>query len=313
MRHHADADGTIVNFEARIVLDGGAYRVVELPRARQRRVLRGRPVPRAERRSWRLAVRTNNPPCGAMRGFGVGAGVLRARGADGQARRGVRARPGRAAAAQRARDPATSCSPASVIEGVLPVARGDPRVRRAARCRRRGRRRRDRAVPAARAAPPTPADVRRGVGFAVGVQEPHVRRGLRGRLDRALPARRRRWPTITCAAAEVGQGFVTLAAADRAHGARRRRGRARAGRHVDRLGGFHVGEPPDDDVGRRGRAACRAVRDAAVRARRRAHGVDRRDLAVDGDRRRRHWASCALPSPTSTAVSASRRASTTTG
>jgi CO/xanthine dehydrogenase Mo-binding subunit len=33
-----------------------------------------------------LCVYTNNPPCGAMRGFGAGAGLLRARGADGQAR-----------------------------------------------------------------------------------------------------------------------------------------------------------------------------------------------------------------------------------
>ena len=32
-------------------------------------------------------VYTNNPPCGAMRGFGVGAGRVRLRGADGQAGR----------------------------------------------------------------------------------------------------------------------------------------------------------------------------------------------------------------------------------
>ena len=49
MRHTADADGTIVSFEARIVLDGGAYRVVQLPCRGQRVVLRRRPVPRAQR------------------------------------------------------------------------------------------------------------------------------------------------------------------------------------------------------------------------------------------------------------------------
>jgi xanthine dehydrogenase D subunit len=71
MRHHATADGAIVKIEARFVLDGGAYASTSSavlvnavthtqgPYRCDNAVVDG----------W--AVRTNNPPCGAMRGFGV--------------------------------------------------------------------------------------------------------------------------------------------------------------------------------------------------------------------------------------------------
>jgi xanthine dehydrogenase D subunit len=71
MRHHATADGKLVKIEARFVLDGGAYASTSSavlinavthtqgPYACPSAVVDG------------YAVRTNNPPCGAMRGFGV--------------------------------------------------------------------------------------------------------------------------------------------------------------------------------------------------------------------------------------------------
>ncbi|MCU1358963.1 MAG: putative xanthine dehydrogenase molybdopterin-binding subunit, partial [Ilumatobacteraceae bacterium] len=71
MRHHATADGHIVNIEARFVLDGGAYASTSSavlinaithtqgPYKCHNAIVDG----------W--AVRTNNLPCGAMRGFGV--------------------------------------------------------------------------------------------------------------------------------------------------------------------------------------------------------------------------------------------------
>jgi xanthine dehydrogenase D subunit len=71
MRHHANADGTIVKIEARFVLDGGAYASTSSavlinavthtqgPYKCENAVVDG------------YAVRTNNLPCGAMRGFGV--------------------------------------------------------------------------------------------------------------------------------------------------------------------------------------------------------------------------------------------------
>jgi CO/xanthine dehydrogenase Mo-binding subunit len=71
MRHHATADGTLLKVEARIVMDGGAYAStssavlinavthMQGPYKCEHAVVDG----------W--AVRTNNLPCGAMRGFGV--------------------------------------------------------------------------------------------------------------------------------------------------------------------------------------------------------------------------------------------------
>ena len=71
MRHHAERDGTIRRIEARFVFDGGAYAStssavlingithVQGPYRCENATVDG----------W--AVRTNNLPCGAMRGFGV--------------------------------------------------------------------------------------------------------------------------------------------------------------------------------------------------------------------------------------------------
>ena len=71
MRHHATRDGKIQRIEARMVFDGGAYTSTspavlingithtQGPYACDNATVEG------------FAVRTNNPPCGAMRGFGV--------------------------------------------------------------------------------------------------------------------------------------------------------------------------------------------------------------------------------------------------
>ena len=71
MRHHANKNGKIVKIEARMVFDGGAYTSTspavlingithtQGPYQCDNAVVDG------------YAVRTNNPPCGAMRGFGV--------------------------------------------------------------------------------------------------------------------------------------------------------------------------------------------------------------------------------------------------
>jgi xanthine dehydrogenase D subunit len=71
MRHHANKNGKIIKIEARMVFDGGAYTSTspavlingithtQGPYQCDNAVVDG------------YAVRTNNPPCGAMRGFGV--------------------------------------------------------------------------------------------------------------------------------------------------------------------------------------------------------------------------------------------------
>ena len=101
MRHHATADGEIVKIEARFVLDGGRLRLDVVGGAAQRHHPHPGPVPLPQRRRRGLG-RAHQPP--AVRGdarLRRRPGVLRPRGPDGPARRGVRARPRRAPAAQR--------------------------------------------------------------------------------------------------------------------------------------------------------------------------------------------------------------------
>lgn len=71
MRHHASSQGKIIKVEARFLFDGGAYASTSSavlingithaqgPYKCDNAIVEG------------FAVRTNNPPCGAMRGFGV--------------------------------------------------------------------------------------------------------------------------------------------------------------------------------------------------------------------------------------------------
>jgi xanthine dehydrogenase D subunit len=69
-RHHADHDGTLVKVEATMVFDGGAYASSSTAVISNACSFAAGPyrVPHAHVEGW--AVRTNNPPCGAMRGFG---------------------------------------------------------------------------------------------------------------------------------------------------------------------------------------------------------------------------------------------------
>ena len=91
-RHHADADGRFVKVEAR------ASSSMAVPTCRTSTAVTINAacfapgpyrVPNAVVEA--VAARTNNPPCGAMRGFGADQDVLRLRGPDGQAGRRPRA------------------------------------------------------------------------------------------------------------------------------------------------------------------------------------------------------------------------------
>lgn len=206
MRHSAEPDGTIVSFEARIVLDGGAYRSSSYHVTANAACFAAGPyrVPNAHVRA--VSVRTNNPPCGAMRGFGVVQSCF-----------AHEAQMDRLAAAcgidpielrlHNALAPGDELLTGQRIEGVLPV----------------------REVIRACAALPLPpaagsdvleqpggagrsaqlADVRRGTGFAVGFKNLMYAEGY---MDGSVARCRVSGGvvTITCAAAEVGQGFVTL-------------------------------------------------------------------------------------------------------
>ena len=71
MRHHADRDGTLRRVEARIVLDGGAYASTSSAVLINAVTHMQGPYKCEIATVDGYAVRSNNPPCGAMRGFGV--------------------------------------------------------------------------------------------------------------------------------------------------------------------------------------------------------------------------------------------------
>ncbi len=70
-RHHAEPDGRLVRVEARLLLDGGAYASSSGAVIANATCFAAGPyrVPSADIDG--VGVRTNNPPCGAMRGFGA--------------------------------------------------------------------------------------------------------------------------------------------------------------------------------------------------------------------------------------------------
>jgi CO/xanthine dehydrogenase Mo-binding subunit len=71
MRHHATAAGRIVKIEARFVFDGGAYSSTSSAVLINGVTHTQGPYQCPNAVVDGYAVRTNNPPCGAMRGFGV--------------------------------------------------------------------------------------------------------------------------------------------------------------------------------------------------------------------------------------------------
>jgi len=71
MRHHADNDGRIIRVESRMLMDGGAYASTSSAVLTNAATHAQGPYKCENATVHSYAVRTNNPPCGAMRGFGV--------------------------------------------------------------------------------------------------------------------------------------------------------------------------------------------------------------------------------------------------
>jgi xanthine dehydrogenase D subunit len=213
-RHHASRDGELLKVEARLVLDGGAYASSSTavianavsfaagPYRVQGAVIDG------------YVVRTNHPPCGAMRGFGVvqvcfahesqmdklaemldidqlqlrlkNALATGDRMITGQVIRGTA--PAREVIQAAAAHPLPPQLNESTSMLALPGGAGRTAVR---------------------------GNVRRGIGFAVGFKNLAFSEGFDDYSTASV--RLELGPTgeplvsIHCAAAEVGQGFVTLA------------------------------------------------------------------------------------------------------
>jgi xanthine dehydrogenase D subunit len=206
-RHHARSDGELVKVEARIVLDGGAYVSSSFHVTGNAASFSVGPYRCPNVVVDTYNVRTNNPPCGAMRGFGVV-----------QACFAHESQMDKLAAAlgldpveirlRNAMGPGDECATGQRITGTLPVAEvirqtaalpmpEDPESDPMARPGGAGR--------------TAEADrVRRGVGFAVNFKNLMYAEGFDDystatcRIEAGVV-------TITCACVEVGQGFVTLA------------------------------------------------------------------------------------------------------
>jgi xanthine dehydrogenase D subunit len=207
-RHTADHDGTLIKVEAQLWFDGGAYASTSAAVVTNGSCFAPGPyrVPNAHVEGW--AVRTNNPPCGAMRGFGAVQTCI-----------GHEAQMDKLAAAlgvdpvdlrlRNALAPGDHLITGQRITGAAPVAEvirtcaSLPLLDEEARDELMGR-------PGGAGRTTDAGDVRRGVGFAVGFKNIGFSEGYddystaRVRLAGGVA-------TVTCACAEIGQGFVTLA------------------------------------------------------------------------------------------------------
>ncbi|HTJ32859.1 MAG TPA: molybdopterin cofactor-binding domain-containing protein [Dactylosporangium sp.] len=210
--HGADTDGRLLYVKARIVLDGGAYASTSMAVVANATTLGIGPyrVPSVTMDGY--AVYTNNPPCGAMRGFGAV-----------QACFAYESQMDRLAAAvgldpvevrvRNALEPGDTMPTGQVVDGPAPVAELLRRVRDLPPF--------ERADPDPRELPGGVANtthgegVRRGVGYGIGIKNVGFSEGFddystaRVRLEivGGEPA-----AVVHTAAAEVGQGLVTVLA-----------------------------------------------------------------------------------------------------
>jgi xanthine dehydrogenase D subunit len=211
MRHHATAEGRIVRIDARFVFDGGAYASTSSAVLINGVTHTQGPYKCANAVVDGYAVRTNNLPCGAMRGFGVV-----------QACFAHESQMDKLAAAcgidpvdirlLNAMETGDRLITGQVIENVAPVARciretaalplpDEPVGGHDADPMR---------LPGGAGRTADAGHIRRGIGFAVSIKNLMYSEGFddystaRCRLAAGVA-------TIKFATAEVGQGFVTIA------------------------------------------------------------------------------------------------------
>jgi xanthine dehydrogenase D subunit len=213
-RHHATREGKLVNVECRMVFDGGAYTSSSTAVISNASAFAPGPYFTPNAKVDGFAVRTNNPPCGAMRGFGA---VQTSFAAEAQMDRlaealGIDPIELRLRNALKTHDKLIT---GQVIVGTAPVAEC------IAACR-------DLPMPEP-LSPDAPVmtlpggagltalhgDVRRGVGFAVGFKNLAFSEGFddysTARVRLELGPGGEPVATVHAATAEVGQGFVTIA------------------------------------------------------------------------------------------------------
>ncbi|MFM7047082.1 MAG: xanthine dehydrogenase subunit D [Actinomycetota bacterium] len=280
MRHHADRDGTLRRVEARVVLDGGAYASTSSAVLINAVTHMQGPYKCEIATVDGYAVRSNNPPCGAMRGFGVVQACFahesqmdKLAAACGLSPVDIRLK--------NAMQTGDRLITGQVVESVAPVARC---IRETA------------ALPLPDPLPDDPdplmipggsgltarrSNIRRGVGWGVSIKNLMYSEGF----DDYATARCRLADgvaTLQFATAEVGQGFVVLAQQI-----------ARSVLGVDTV----LLEPISTAIGSAGstsasrqtwmsggavNGACRRVREQLFQRVAEAHALDPLRLAIDG-------------------------------
>jgi len=213
-RHHARRDGTLVNVECRMVFDGGAYTSSSTAVISNATCLAPGPyyTPHARVDGW--AVRTNNPPCGAMRGFGAVQTSFAAEAQMDKLAKALHMDPVELRL-KNALKRHSQLITGQVIIGTAPVAEciracvalplppePDPDADLMT-------------LPGGAGRTALPHNVRRGVGFAVGFKNLAFSEGFddysSAKVRLELGADGEPVATVHVATAEVGQGFVTLA------------------------------------------------------------------------------------------------------
>ena len=213
MEHRATRDGKLVNVRARILLDGGAYASSSAAVCSNAAAFAVGPYKVENALIESTCVYSNNPPCGAMRGFGAVQGCFAHEAQMDKLAAALEIDPVELRLLN-ALGPGDTLPTGQQVTGSLPVAEV---IRRAAAL----------PVPEAEELPRDPIrlpggagnttrgqGVQRGVGFAVGFKNVCYSEGF----DDACSARVRLWvgadeqlaAEVHCAAAEVGQGVTNV-------------------------------------------------------------------------------------------------------
>jgi len=209
LRFTAEADGTLVSMHGRVVLDGGAYASSSFAvLSNAARFLSGPyRFAAAEVDSW--VARTNNPPCGAMRGFGAVQACFAHESLMDElaARLGIDPVELRLRNALMAGDRMIT---GQVLTGSIPVREVIEACRDLPIPEDPDPARPQLALPGGAGRTADHGDVRRGVGFAVGWKNLMFSEGHDDDAWAAVTLEAG-VVRVTSACAEVGQGWVTLA------------------------------------------------------------------------------------------------------
>ena len=280
MRHHADAEGKIIKIDARFVFDGGAYTSTS-PAVLINGITHTQGPYKCDNATVDgYAVRTNNPPCGAMRGFGV----VQACFAHESQMDKIAAAVGKSPVEIRLINAMVTGDPlitGQIMESVAPVARCITETDAIPLPEPLGISVNELSLPGGSGLTASRSNIVRGIGWGVSMKNLMYSEGF----DDYATARctlKDGVASLKFATSEVGQGFVTLAPQI-----------ARSVLGVDEV----ILEPIDTQIGSAGSTsasrqtwmsggavdgACRLVRERLFHHVGLMHGIDPLRLVIDG-------------------------------